>query len=73
MATLTDYVNVNINEQLSIQVVNVVVYVESEIDCKDEVENNIDTKEISMEEKRRLFYEKRLESITKCLKFLQTN
>jgi hypothetical protein len=50
------------------------IYVEPETQL--EVESNADDtdeKEISMEEKRRLFYEKRLENITKCLRFIDSN
>lgn len=66
-ATLTDY-----DEPLSIKVLNVSVYVEPEIEIEDQDNNNTIKNEISMEEKRRLFYEKRLQSITKCLKYLDT-
>lgn len=72
--TLTEHTNLNINdEQLSIKVIYVSVYVEPEVENQGEVENNIEKKEISMEEKRRLFYQKRLENITKCLRYLETN
>lgn len=74
MATLTDYINHNIDdEQLSIKVIHVSVYIEPEIEIQGELEANQENKKVSMEEKRRLFYEKRLENITKCLKFLETN
>jgi len=66
MATLTDYIpEINDDEQLNIKVINISVYVEPQIDI--ETENHIHKKEISMEEKRRIFYEKRLEHITRCL------
>ncbi len=70
MALLTD--NFNLNQQLSVQVIDVYVCVESEMENPSEVENNTDKKKMSMEEKRKLFYENKLENITKCFKFLNT-
>lgn len=72
MATLTDYNNNN-DEQIRINVIHVSVCFTPEIHIDEHSNRDIQTKEVSTEEKQRLFYQKRLQNITKCLKFLETN
>lgn len=71
METITN----NNHEQLSIQVIHISVCVAPEIYVEIDEDSNSDTskKQMSTEEKRRLFYKKRIENITKCLTFLDTN
>lgn len=71
MATYTDYISTDDIEQVIIEIINVSVYVEPEIVIETNTHTHNDT-EISTEAKRKMFYEKRLENITKCLKFLET-
>jgi hypothetical protein len=65
MATLAEELHFNNEDYLSIDIINVSVYIHPQVEVVlDDDNTNEGKKEISMEEKRRLFYKQRLEQIT---------
>lgn len=73
MATLTtEYIDINDNH-LNVEIVHISVFVQPEIHIEIDPDTDIDIetkkKEVTTEEKRRLFYKQRLEIITKCLQW----
>jgi hypothetical protein len=59
MATL----DFNNKDYLSVKIINVSVYIQPQVEVIVDDDTNEEKKEISMEEKRRLFYKQRLEQI----------
>lgn len=59
MATL----DFNSEDYLSVKIINVSVYIQPQVEVIVDDDTNEEKKEISMEEKRRLFYKQRLEQI----------
>ncbi len=64
MATFTDELHFNNDDYESIEIINVSVYIRPQVEViVDDNNNSTEEKELSMEEKRRLFYKQRLDQI----------
>jgi hypothetical protein len=64
MATLTEELHFNNEDYQSIEIINVSVYIHPQVEVLvDDDNDSAEEKEVSVEEKRRLFYKQRLEQI----------
>lgn len=64
MAALTDELHFNNDDYQSIKIINVSVYIHPQVEVLvDDDNDSAEEKEVSVEEKRRLFYKQRLEQI----------
>lgn len=62
MATIANELHFNNGDYVSIKVINVSVFIHPQVEVV--LDDDTEKKEMSMEEKRRLFYKQRLEQIT---------